>query len=74
MPTEQRPNEQHNLAEIAGNNITCYGCRNLKLCVIYSKVKDGLQSGHFNIDSNELPGKMADIYIAVAKSCFYFNK
>jgi hypothetical protein len=54
---------------------SCFHCVNFQLCFLRHRLEGALLSaGILNIDSEDAPGKMTDIYFAVGNACLSFFK
>ena len=49
----------------------CFNCDKQNVCYKYKGVYDATNV-HFNLDSNDAPGRWIDIFEAVAKACLLF--
>jgi hypothetical protein len=57
------------------NDRSCYTCRAFILCYLRHRVWDAIQApGMLNIDSNDAPGKVADILFALGNACMMYTK
>lgn len=54
----------------------CFNCKNYNVCFVRNTLSDLLYESHFrfNIDGDELPGKIMDAFTAIANCCFHFEE
>jgi hypothetical protein len=54
-------------------NRSCYTCKNINLCYIFKGVQKALEGTLLNIDGNDAPGRMTDVYNSLGKCCMKYE-
>ena len=53
---------------------TCFNCQHIHVCRLRQQISETSSYMKFNIDGDEAPGKIMDVYVAIANSCLHFIK
>jgi len=53
---------------------SCYSCKNRPICFVFKNIWESIKGFDINIDSNDAPGKMNDIFDAMGNCCLKYDK
>ncbi len=56
------------------NKRTCFECTHFSLCFLFHRIEQAVSGVRIlNLDSNDAPGKLMDIYKALGSACLEFE-